>query len=111
MHKSTLEQQINEMSDLEELDRIACRYAQGGNKAYALLAWLRAEELGCTKYRKNITAQYFSPELCGEERKRVMAMVRQWVKEGNKDALETIKLLKSLIFIAENHTHLSQTLW
>jgi len=24
MHKSTLEQQINEMSDLEELDRIAC---------------------------------------------------------------------------------------
>jgi len=66
MHKSTLEQQINEMSDLEELDRIACRYAQGGNKAYALLAWLRAEELGCTKYRKNITAQYFSPELCFE---------------------------------------------
>jgi len=66
MHKSTLEQQINEMSDLEELDRIACRYAQGGNKAYALLAWLRAEELVCTKYWKNITVQYFSPELCFE---------------------------------------------
>ena len=46
MHKSLLEQQINEMSDLEELAWIACRYAQGGNKAYALLAWLRAEELG-----------------------------------------------------------------
>jgi NifB/MoaA-like Fe-S oxidoreductase len=96
MHKSTLEQQINEMSDLEELDRIACRYAQGGNKAYALLAWLRAEELGCTKYRKNITAQYFSPELCGEERKRVMAMVKQWLKDGDKDAIETIELMKAI---------------
>lgn len=96
MHKSTLEQQINEMSDLEELDRIACRYAQGGNKAYALLAWLRAEELGCTKYRKNITDQNLSPELCGEERKRVMAMVRQWLKDGDKDAIEAIELMKAI---------------
>ena len=96
MRKSTLEQQIAEMSDLEELDRIACRYAQGGNKAYALLAWLRAEELGCTKYRKNITAQYFSPELCGEERKRVTAMVKQWLKEDDKDVKETIELMKAI---------------
>jgi hypothetical protein len=49
MRKSTLEQQIAGMSDLEELDRIAYRYAQGGNTGYALLAWMRAEELGCTK--------------------------------------------------------------
>jgi hypothetical protein len=96
MHKSSLEQQINEMSDLEELDRIACRYAQGGNKAYALLAWLRAEELGRTKYRKNITAQYFSQELCGEERKRVTAMVKQWLKDGDKDAIEAIELMKAI---------------
>lgn len=84
------------MSDLEELDRIACRYAQGGNKSYALLAWLRAEELGCTKYRKNITAQYFFPELCGEERKRVTAMLRQWLKDGDKDAIEAIELMKAI---------------
>ena len=84
------------MSDLEELDRIACRYAQGGNKAYALLAWLRAEDLGCMKYRKNITAQLFSPELCGEERKRVTAMVRQWLKDGDKDAIEAIELMKAI---------------
>ena len=96
MHKSTLEQQINEMSDLEELERIAFRYAQGGNKAYALLAWLRAEELGCKKYRKSITAQFFSPELHGDERKRVTAMVKQWVKEDDKDVKETIELMKAI---------------
>ena len=96
MRKSSLEQQINEMSDLEELERIAFRYAQGGNKAYALLAWLRAEELGCKKYRKSITAQFFSPELHGDERKRVTAMVKQWVKEDDKDVKETIELMKAI---------------
>ena len=96
MHKSSLAQQIAEMSDLEELDRIACRYAQGRNKAYALLAWMRAEELGCTKYRKGITAELFSPELHGEERKRVTAMVKQWVKEDDKDVKEAIGLMKAI---------------
>ena len=96
MRKSSLEQQINKMSDLEELERIAFRYAQGGNKAYALLAWLRAEELGCKKYRKSITAQFFSPELHGDERKRVTAMVKQWVKEDDKDVKETIELMKAI---------------
>jgi len=96
MHKSTLAQQIAEMSDLEELERIAFRYAQGGNKAYALLAWMRAEELGCTKCRKSITAQFFSPELHGYERKRVTAMVKQWVKEDDKDVKEAIELMKAI---------------
>ena len=96
MHKSTLEQQINEMSDLEELDRIACRYAQGGNKAYALLAWLRAEELGCTKYRKNITIQLFYNDVQGAERRKAEAMVGRWLKDGDKDAIEAIELMKAI---------------
>ena len=96
MRKPTLEQQIAEMSDLEELDRIACRYAQGGNTGYALMAWLRAEELGCTKYRKNITAEFFSPGLHGDERKRVTAMVKQWLKEDDKGVKEVIELMKAI---------------
>ena len=96
MHKSTLEQQINELSDLEELDRIAHRYAQGGNKAYALLAWLRAEELGCTKYRKNITVQLFYNDVQGAERRKAEAMVKHWVKDGDKDAIEAIELMKAI---------------
>ena len=96
MRKSTLEQQIARMSDLEELDRIAYRYAQGGNTGYALLAWMRAEELGCTKYRKSITAQLFSQDLHGEDRKRVTTMVKQWVKEDDKDVKEVIELMKAI---------------
>lgn len=96
MRKSTLEQQIAEMYDLDELHKMAYRYANGGNRLIALMAWMRAEELGCTKYRKSITAQCFSPELHGEERKRVLAFVKQWLKDGDKDAIEAMELMKSI---------------
>lgn len=96
MHKSTLEQQINEMSDLEELDKMAYRYAKGGNRTIALMAWMRAEELGCTKYRKNITAQLFYNDVQGAERRKAEAMVAQWVKDGDKDAIEAIELMKAI---------------
>ena len=96
MRKSTLEQQIAEMSDLDELDKMAYRYANGGNCTVALMAWMRAEELGCTKYRKNITAQLFYNDVQGAERRKAEAMVAQWLKDGDKDAIEAIELMKAI---------------
>lgn len=94
MRKSTLEQQIAEMSELEELDKTVYRYANGGNRTIALMAWMRAEELGCTKYRKNITAQLFYNDVQGAERRKAEAMVGQWLKDGDKDTIEAIELMK-----------------
>lgn len=96
MSTSKLEQQIAEMSDLEELDRIGYRYANGGNAPIALRAWMRAEELGCTKYRKNITSKLFSADVQGTLRKKAVAMVKQWLKEDDENAKETINLIMSI---------------
>ena len=94
MLKSTLEQQIAGMTNLEELDKIAFRYANGGNRTIALLAWIRAEELGCMKYRKNITAQLFYNDIQGTERRKAETMVKQWIKDGDKDTIEALQLMK-----------------
>lgn len=96
MPTSKLEQQIAEMSDLEELDRIGYRYANGGNAPIALRAWMRAEELGCTKYRKNITGKLFSADVQGTLRKKAVAMVKQWLKEGDEGIKETLDLMMSI---------------
>ena len=96
MRKPTLEQQIAELSDLEELDKMAYRYANGGNRTIALIAWMRAEELGCTKYRKNITIQLFYNDVQGAERRKAEAMVGRWLKDGDKDAIEAIELMKAI---------------
>lgn len=96
MRQSTLEQQIAGTADLEELDRIGRRYANGGNDTVALLAWLRAEELGCKKYRKGITAMLFRSSVQGDVRRKAEAMVKQWVDDGDADVLEMMDILKAI---------------
>ena len=96
------EQQIVGTTDLEELDRIGQRYASGGNDTVALLAWLRAEELGCKKYRKGITAMLFRSGVQGDVRRKAEAMLRQWVDDGDADAdvLEMTDILKACYFLS-----------
>lgn len=96
MHKSTVERRIAETSDFEELNRISLQYANGGNYATALLAWMRAEELGCTKYRKNIVALLFKNDIQGYERQKAEAMIKQWLKDGDADVQESLRILKSV---------------
>ena len=100
MRQSTLEHQIAGTTDLEELDRIGQRYASGGNDTVALLAWLRAEELGCKKYRKGITAMLFRSGVQGDVRRKAEAMVRQWVDDGDADVLEMMDTLKACYFLS-----------
>ena len=96
MRRPTVERRIAETSDFEELNRIGHQYANGGNYATALLAWMRAEELGCTKYRNNIVALLFKNDIQGYERQRAEAMVKQWLKDGDADVQESLRVLKSV---------------
>ena len=96
MRKSTIEGKIAELTDLDELECLGKQYAKGGNYATALLAWMRAEELGCTIYRKNIVALLFKNDIQEHERQRVEAMVEQWLKDGDADVQESLRVLKSV---------------
>lgn len=96
MCKSTIEGRIAELTDLDNLERIGKKYANGGNYTTALLAWMRAEELGCTKYRINIVALLFKNDIQGYERQRAEAMVKQWLKDGDADVQESLRVLKSV---------------
>ena len=89
---------MEKMSDLDELNRIGHQYANGGNYTTALLAWMRAEELGCTIYRKNIVALLFKNDIQGHERQRAEAMVEQWLKDGDADVQKSLRILKSIYF-------------
>ena len=74
MCKSTIEGRIAELTDLDNLEHIGKKYANGGNYTTALLAWMRAEELGCTKYRINIVALLFKNDIQGYERQKAEAI-------------------------------------
>ena len=96
MHQSTLERMIAGTADLEELDKIGLRYARGGNDNISLLAWMRAEELGCKKYRKNITVQMFRGDIQDVVHKHAAKMVRQWLDEGDAEVKETLRLMNAV---------------
>lgn len=96
MRQSTLERMIAETADLEELDKIGRRYARGGNDNISLLAWVRAEELGCKKYRKNITAQMFKGSVQDDVRRHAVNMVRLWLQEGDAEVQEMLRLMKTI---------------
>lgn len=93
---TTIEGRIAELTDLDNLERIGKKYANGGNYTTALLAWMRAEELGCTKYRKNIVALLFKNDIQGYERQKAEAMIKQWLKDGDADVQESLRILKSV---------------
>lgn len=101
MRRPTVERRIAETSDFEELNRIGHQYVNGGNYTTALLAWMRAEELGCIKYRKNIVALLFKNDIQGYERQRAEAMVKQWLKDGDADVQESLRVLNSVYFNSE----------
>ena len=101
MRKSTIEGKIAELTDLDELEWLGKQYAKGGNYATALLAWMRAEELGCTKYRKSIIALLFKNDIQGYERQRAEAMVEQWLKDGDADVQESLQTMKSIYISSE----------
>lgn len=96
MRHSTLERMIVEAADLEELDEIGRRYARGGNDNISLLVWMRAEELGCKKYRKNITAQMFKGRVQDDVRHHAVKMVRKWLDEGDADVQEMLRFMKTI---------------
>lgn len=96
MRLSTLERMIAETADLEELDKIGRRYARGGNDNISLLAWMRAEELGCKKYRKNITAQMFKGSVQDDVRQHAVNMVRLWLQKGDAEVQEMLLLMKTI---------------
>ena len=98
MRKSTIEGKIAELTDLNELECLGKQYVKGGNYATALLVWMRAEELGCTIYRKNIVALLFKNDIQGHERQRAEAMVEQWLKDGDADVQKSLRILKSIYF-------------
>ena len=83
-------------ADLEELDKIGRRYARGGNDNISLQAWMRAEELGCKKYRKNITVQMFKGDIQDAVRKHAVKMVKQWLNEGDAEVQEALRLVKAI---------------
>lgn len=92
MRKSTLEQHIHDMSNLKELDELALKYANGGNFSVAMRAWMRAEELGDTKCRKNIAVMIMLGRVQGEEFRKGVELVKRWKEEGDADVLDVIKL-------------------
>lgn len=83
---------IQEAMDVTELDQIAKRYANGGNFSVAMRAWMRAEELGDTKCRKNIAVMVMLGKVQGEEFRKGVELVKRWKEEEDADVLDVIKL-------------------
>ena len=83
---------IQEATDVIELDQIAKNYANGGNFSVAMRAWMRAEELGDIKCRKNIAVMVMLGKVQGEEFRKGVELVKRWKEEGDADVLDVIKL-------------------
>ena len=86
------ERKIQEAMDFKKLDNIAKRYANGGNFSGAMSEWMRAEELGDTKCRKNIAVMVMLGKVQGEEFRKGVELVKRWKEEGDADVLDVIKL-------------------
>ncbi len=86
------ERKIQETTNVTELDQIAKSYANGGNLSVAMRAWMRAEELGDIKCRKNIAVMVMLGKVQGEEFRKGVELVKRWKEEGDADVLNVIKL-------------------
>ncbi len=93
-----IEQNIKQMTDVAELNRIGQKYANSGNYIIAMKAWLRAAKLGDRQCRSSIVSIFLSKYwyVSNEEHKQVAKMIKQWCKEGDEQVKKTIDFQKEL---------------
>ena len=89
-----IEHNIQELTDVAELSRIGCQYANSGNFIVAMKAWLRAAELGDKQCRPSIVRTYLSKSWStkNEDYSKAVKLIKQWREEGDKEVEKAIEL-------------------
>ena len=89
-----IERDIEQLTDVRELNRIGQKYAGSGNYTVAMKAWLRAAELGDRQCRPGITTIYFLGygSIGNEDHCKAAELIRQWREEGDEEVEQMIEL-------------------
>ena len=89
-----IERDIEQLTDVKELNRIGQKYAGSGNYTVAMKALLRAAELGDRQCRPSITTIYFlrCESIGNEDHCKAAELIRQWREEGDEEVEQMIEL-------------------
>ncbi len=88
-----IEHNIQELTDVAELNHIGQQYANSGNFIVAMKAWLRAAEFGDKQCRPLIASIFLSRcwSVGNGDYSKAAKLIKQWREEGDEEVIKALE--------------------